>query len=61
VGLREFWNRLTGGDREERIEEELRDEGAEQPERVEDYEAKKDDRFVDERYPGAETLSSDEF
>ena len=61
MGLKEFWSRLTGGDREERVEEELRDEGAEDPEQVEDYEAVKDDRFIDERYPGGETLSSDEF
>jgi hypothetical protein len=61
MGLREFWNRLTGGDKEEQIEEELRDEGAEQPEQVQDFEAMKDDRRIDERFPGAEKFSSDEF
>jgi hypothetical protein len=60
VGLREFWNRLTGGDREERIEEQVRDE-APDPGYVKDYEEVKDDRFIDERLPGGETLSSDEF
>jgi hypothetical protein len=61
MGLRELWSRLTGGDREERIEEQMRDEGGEQPEQVADYEAVKDDRKIDERYPGGESLSSDEF
>jgi hypothetical protein len=60
VGLREFWNKLTGGDREERIEEQVRDETPE-PGEVEDYETVKDDRQIDERLPGGETLSSDEF
>jgi hypothetical protein len=61
MGLKEFWSRLTGGDREERVEEELRDDRAEEPEQVEDYEAVKDDRKIDEYLPGGETLSSDEF
>jgi hypothetical protein len=59
MGLRDLWNRLTGGDRLEREEEELRDQGGEQPAPVEDYEAMKDDLAVDERYPGAERLDSD--
>lgn len=50
MGLREFWNRLTGGDREERIEEQLHDKGAEQPDQVGDYEAMKDDVAVDEHF-----------
>jgi hypothetical protein len=50
MGLREFWSRLTGGDREERIEEQLRDEGAEQPDEPGDYEAMKDDAAVDEHF-----------
>ena len=61
MGLREFWDKLTGGDREERVEEELRDHGDERPDAVEDYEALKDDRMVQGRYPGGENLSSDEF
>ena len=43
MGLKEFWNRLTGGDKVERVEEELEEDGAEQPEPVEDYEGMKDD------------------
>ena len=54
MGLREFWSRLTGGDKAERIEEELETKGAEQPEPVEDYEAMKDDVVVEERYRGTE-------
>jgi hypothetical protein len=61
MGLREFWNRLTGGDTGDRVEEEVRDRPDEQPERVEDFEAMKDDRRIDERFPGAEKFSSDEF
>ena len=60
MGLGDFWKRLTGGDREERVEEELRDHSGEQPEPAEDFEAVKDDIAVEERYPGAERLSSDE-
>jgi hypothetical protein len=59
MGLREFWDRLTGGDREEQIEEQVRDDVRDP--RVEDYEALKDDRQVDQRFPGGEKLSSDEF
>lgn len=61
MGLREFWNKLTGGDTLERTEEEVRDSPDEQPERVEDFEGMKDDRRIDERLPGAEKFSSDEF
>jgi hypothetical protein len=61
MGLREFWNKLTGGDTLERTEEEVRDSPDEQPERVEDFEAMKDDQRIDERLPGAEKFSSDEF
>jgi len=59
MGLRDFWNRLTGGDKAERIEEQLETEGAEQPEPVEDYEAMKDDVALDERFRGAEKLDPD--
>jgi hypothetical protein len=61
MGLKEFWNRLTGSDKLGRVEDELQEDRTEQPERVEDYEAVKEDRRVDERFPGAEKLSSDEF
>jgi hypothetical protein len=60
MGLGDLWRRLTGGDKAERVEEKLRDEGAEQPAGLDDYEAVKDDVAVEERYPGAERLSSDE-
>ena len=42
------------------VEEQLRDEGTEQPEPFDDFEAVKDDLAVEERYPGADRLSSDE-
>ena len=60
MGMGDLWNRLMGRDRAERVEEQLRDDGGEQPEPLEDYEAIKDDVAVEERYPGAERLSSDE-
>ena len=60
MGMGDLWNRLMGRDRAERVEEQLRDGGGEQPEPLEDYEAIKDDVAVEERYPGAERLSSDE-
>ena len=59
MGLRDLWNRLTGGDREQRVEEQLREEGSEQPVPLEDYEAMKQDRVVEERFPGTEHLDSD--
>ena len=59
MGLRDFWDRLTGGDKAERIEEELETKGAEQPEAVEDYEAMKDDVALDERFRGTEKLDPD--
>ena len=58
MGLRDFWNRLSGGDRAQRVEEELQADRAEQPAQVEDYEAMKDDVALDERFRGAE-LDSD--
>ena len=60
MGMGDLWKRLMGGDRTERVEEQLRDDGAEQPAAVEDFESVKDDIAVDERYPGAERLNSDE-
>ena len=60
MGMGELWNRLMGRDKAERVEEQLRDDGAEQPAAVEDFEAVKDDVAVEERYPGAERLNSDE-
>jgi hypothetical protein len=60
MGLGDLWNRLVGRDKADRVEEQLRDDGAEQPAAVEDYEAMKDDVHVEERYPGAERLDSDQ-
>ncbi len=59
MGLGDFWKRLVGGDKADRIEEELRNDAAEQPAPVEDYEGIKDD-VAEERYPGADRLDSDE-
>ena len=59
MGLQDFWNRLTGGDKAKRIEEELETKSAEQPKPVEDYEAMKDDVALDERFRGAEKLDPD--
>ena len=49
MGLRDFWDRLTGGDKVERVEEELQDDRVEEPARVEDYEGMKDDNALNER------------
>ena len=59
MGFGDFWKRLTGGDKAERTEEQLRSDGAEQPAAVEDYEGMKDNVAVEERYPGADRLDSD--
>ena len=54
MGLGDLWNRLVRGDKTERVEEELRDKGSEQPADVEDYEGMKDDTAIDERFRGEE-------
>jgi hypothetical protein len=54
VGLKEFWSRLTGGDRVERVEEEMEADRSERPEPVEDYEGLKDDVALDERFRGTD-------
>jgi len=54
VGLKEFWSKLTRGDKLERVEEEMEADGSEQPEPVEDYEAIKDSVAVDERFRGTD-------
>jgi hypothetical protein len=59
VGLKEFWNRLTGGDKLERVEEELEEDGTEQPEPVEDYEEIKEDVVLDERFRGTTDFDAD--
>ena len=57
MGMGELWNRLMGRDKTERVEEQLRDDAGEQ---VEDFEAVKDDIRVEQRFPGAERLDSDQ-
>ena len=54
MGLKEFWNRLTGGDKLERVEEEMEADGTEQPAEFGDYEATKDDVALDERFRGTD-------
>jgi hypothetical protein len=52
MGFRDFWNRLTGGDKLERVEEELEQDRVEEPEPVEDYEGLKDDVAAEQRHSG---------
>ena len=59
MGLKEFWDKLTGGDAAEQEIEEIHENPDEVPQKVEDYEGMKDDRWVDQRYPGTERLSDD--
>jgi hypothetical protein len=54
VGLKEFWSKLTRGDELEKVEEEMEEEGSEEPEPVEDYEAMKDDIALNERFRGTD-------
>ncbi|HMI99420.1 MAG TPA: hypothetical protein VK488_06280 [Gaiellaceae bacterium] len=60
MGLGDLWNRLTGGDKAERVEEQLQEDRAEQPAAVEDYEAMKDDVAAQEHVLGGEVPDSDE-
>jgi hypothetical protein len=60
MGLGDLWNRLVGRDKADRVEEQLRDDGAEQPAAVEDYEAMKDDVAAQEHVLGGEVHDSDE-
>ena len=50
MGFKEFWDRLTGGDKVQRVEEQLEEDRAEEPEPVEDYEGLKDDVLMEERF-----------
>jgi hypothetical protein len=59
MGLKEFWEKLTGGDSAEQEIEEVRDNPDEVPYKVEDYEGMKDDQRIAQRYPGTERLSDD--
>ena len=54
MGLRDFWDRMTGGDKVARVEEELEEDRVEEPARVEDYEAMKDDTALNERFRGTD-------
>jgi hypothetical protein len=54
VGLKEIWSRFTGGDKLERVEEEMETDRSEQPERPEDYEGMKDDVAIRERFYGTD-------
>jgi hypothetical protein len=60
MGLREFWNRLTGGDKLEQVEEELEEDMVEEPKHVEDYQALKDDQFIEQLGRGPETIGEDD-
>ena len=59
MGLKEFWQKLTGGDSADRELEEVRDHPDDAPQMVEDYEGMKDDQRIAQRYPGTERLSDD--
>jgi hypothetical protein len=54
MGLKDFWNRLTSGDKVDRVEEELEQDRVEEPSRVEDYEGMKDDTALKERFGGTD-------
>jgi hypothetical protein len=60
MGLREWWDRLRGGDKMERTEEAMQETGGEQPPPLEDYQELRDDRAVEERFPGTERPPRDE-
>jgi hypothetical protein len=59
MGLKEFWNRLTGGDQDEQMLEDMQNKGAEQPHEVEDFEGMKGDRMLDERLRGTGWMDED--
>ena len=59
MGLKEFWNRLTGGDRDEQMLEDMENRGAESPHDVKDFEGMKDDRMLDERFRGTDWMDED--
>jgi hypothetical protein len=54
MGFKDFWNRLTGGDKLDRVEEEMEADRVEQPAQVEDYESMKDDAALNERFRGTD-------
>jgi hypothetical protein len=54
MGLRDFWDRLTGGDKVELVEEELEEDRVEEPPRVVDYEGMKDDNALKGHFGGTD-------
>ena len=52
MGFKDFWNRLTSGDKLDRVEEELEADRNEQPDEVQDYQAMRDDVALKERLGG---------
>jgi hypothetical protein len=52
MGFKDFWDRLTSGDKRDRVEEELERDRVEEPEPVEDYVGMKDDVAAEERHSG---------
>jgi hypothetical protein len=59
MGLKEFWQKLTGGDSADREVEEIRDNPDAVPHKAEDYEGMKDDVRIGQHYPGTERLPDD--
>ena len=59
MGLKEFWQKLTGGDSPEEEREELEHLSRDELQRVEDVEGMRDDIRVGQHYPGTERLSDD--
>ena len=53
MGLREFWDRLMGGDKEERVEETMDAAPTDAPPELDDYQEMRDERAVKERYGNA--------
>jgi hypothetical protein len=56
MALKDFWNKLMGGDKVDRVEEEVRDNSEDDAAPAEDFEAMKDDAIVDERFRGSGTI-----
>ena len=54
MGFKDFWNRLTSGDKVDRVEEELEQDRVEEPKPVEDYVGMKDDVALKERFGGTD-------
>lgn len=59
MSLRDWWDRLMGGDKTEQTEEAMTATATEEPPPMQDYQGMKDDRAVEERFPGTEQMGSD--